>query len=80
VGCLRPIAGGDRGKNEQKKRRKNPPKKQQKTKIEKQVSPSEQPMLIKRGADKSEKKQRKRRKKRVELQGWYEVRRGTELS
>jgi hypothetical protein len=50
-------AGGDRGKNKQKKGKKN-----QKT-PKKQVSPSEKPMLIRRGADKREKKQRKRRKK-----------------
>jgi hypothetical protein len=50
------------GKKTNKKQGKNP-QKRQKTKKEKQVSPSEKPMLIKRGADKREKKQRKKRKK-----------------
>jgi hypothetical protein len=51
VGCLLPSAGGDLG------RKKKKPKKNQ-------VSPSEKPMLIRRGTDKRKKKQRKRRQKR----------------
>jgi hypothetical protein len=70
VGCLLPSAGGDRRKknpnNEGKIQQKNPPKKQ--------VSPSEKPMLIRRGADKMEKNKEKGGKKRAEGQGWHEMR------
>jgi hypothetical protein len=68
--------GGDREKNKQTK---NGEKNTQKT-TQKQVSPSEKPMLIRRGADKRGKKQRKRRKKEDRGAGsaWEELRRGTE--
>jgi hypothetical protein len=48
--------------------------KQKKNKKQKQVSPSEKPMLIRRGADKREKNKEKRGKKRVEGQDWHEKR------
>jgi hypothetical protein len=52
-------------------------KKQQKNEEEKQVSPSEKPTLIRRGADKrgkTKKKEEKIGKKRVEGQGCHEKR------
>ena len=50
-------------KKQQKNKRKKPQKKQENAKRKKQVSPSEKPMLIKRGTDKRGKKTKKKEEK-----------------
>jgi hypothetical protein len=54
-----------------KKTTKNGEKNPTKNKTKKQVSPSEKPMLIRRGADKREKNKEKGGKKRAEWQGQH---------
>jgi hypothetical protein len=55
-----------------KKRTKKHKKNTQKKRERKQVSPSEKPMLIKRGTDKKGKKNKEKGgKKRAEGQGWH---------